>query len=42
MKFDAGLQRRQAQFAVFLGRQVDDDQAVDAGGSASFRNLSTP
>src|SRR5579863_3829255 len=27
----ASLQRRQAQFGIFLRRQVDDDQAVDAG-----------
>ena len=28
---EPGLERRQAQLLVFLGRQVDDDQAVDAG-----------
>ena len=28
----AGLQRRQAKLLVLLGRQIDDDQAVDAGG----------
>ena len=32
MKFEPGLHRRQAQFGVFLRRQIDDDQAVDAGG----------
>ena len=32
MKLQARLQRRDAQFGIFLGRQVDDDQAVDAGG----------
>ena len=25
------LERRQAEFGVFLGRQIDDDQAIDAG-----------
>ena len=29
---EARLQRRQAELLVFLRRQVDDDQAVDAGG----------
>ena len=29
---EAGLQRRHAQFVVFLGRQIDDDEPVDAGG----------
>ena len=31
-EIEPGLHRRQAQFGVFLRRQVDDDQAVDAGG----------
>ena len=29
---EPGLERRQAELLVLLGRQVDDDQAVDAGG----------
>ena len=29
---EPGLQRRQAQLLVLLRRQIDDDQAVDAGG----------
>ena len=29
---DAGLERRQAKLLVLLGRQIDDDQPVDAGG----------
>ena len=32
MKLSPALQRRQAKLVVFLRRQVDDDQAVDAGG----------
>ena len=32
MKFEPGLERRQAKLVVLLGRQVDDDQAVDACG----------
>ena len=31
-EIEAGLQRRQAKFGVLLGRQIDDDQPVDAGG----------
>ena len=31
MKFKPGLERRQAKLVVFLGRQIDDDQPVDAG-----------
>ena len=34
---EPGLERRQAQLVVFLGRQVDDDQPVDAGGLAHRR-----
>ena len=31
MKLSPALQRREAKLVVFLGRQIDDDQAVDAG-----------
>ena len=31
MKLRPGLERRHAELGVFLGRQVDDDQAIDAG-----------
>ena len=34
---DAALHRRQAKLVVVLGRQVDDDQAVDAGRLARRR-----
>ena len=31
-KIHPGLERRQAQLLVLLGRQVNDDESVDAGG----------
>ena len=29
---DIGRKRRQAEFAIFLRRQIDNDQAIDTGG----------
>jgi hypothetical protein len=39
---DALADRRDAELVIHLGRQVDDDQAVDAGGQRIVEELSTP